>query len=366
MAGVSSPSPRELSARDLAALTVLRRLPAKAGRRLLSPTDRILIASDLHLGDGGKRDDFRRNAELVSRALREYYLPRGYSLILNGDVEELQRFELAAVRRAWKPFFDLLAEFARGPGLHKIFGNHDFELSLRADPYPAAELLESLWLEYGENRLLLFHGHQASAFLTGFAPLVGFVLRYIATPLGIQAYSTSQDSRRKYRVERRAYAFAAGQRAVALIGHTHRPLFESLSKLDSLKYRIEALCRLYPEAAPTDRAALEQEIRRSRTELDRLYDKGEGPRTSDTLYNSRLLVPCLFNSGCAVGKRGFTALEIRQGAIALVHWFDRTRSERYLHDGDQNAERLGDSDCYRVVLKEDSLDYVFTRIRLLT
>lgn len=351
---------------DIPALSTLHRLLAKAATRPLCSGERLVIASDLHLGDGGKRDDFRRNSGLVMSAFRDYYLARGYGLILNGDIEELQRFELAAVRRAWGPFYELLKEFARGPGLRKIFGNHDLELSLRSDPYPAAELNEALRLTSGDDSLLVFHGHQASAFLTTFLALAGFVLRYVATPLGIRAYSTSQDSRKKYRVERLVYAFSAGERVVSLIGHTHRPLFESLSKLDSLKFRIEALCRRYPEAPAAEREALAEAIRRSRQELEDLYDKGESPGCTSALYNSRLLVPCLFNSGCAVGKRGFTALEIRDGKIALVHWFDRRRSDRYLHEHDEPVEHLGDSDYYRVVIKEDSLDYVFTRIRLLT
>jgi predicted phosphodiesterase len=365
MAGVRPPATAQSPA-DLPALSSLHRLLAKAGTRQVRPGDRLLIASDLHLGDGGRRDDFRRNSGLMIGALRDYYLRHGYCLILNGDIEELQRFELAAVRRAWGQFYTLLEEFARGPGLHKIFGNHDFELSLRGDSYPASELLESLCLTSGENRLLVFHGHQASGFLSSFLALAGFVLRYVATPLGIRAHSTSQDSRKKYRVERRVYAFSAGERIVSLIGHTHRPLFESLSKLDALKYRIEALCRRYSETPPGERAALAEEIHRSRTEVDALYEEGEHLGCTNALYNTRLLVPCLFNSGCAVGKRGFTALEIREGSIALVHWFDRQRSDRHLRSHEEPVERLGDSDYYRVILKEESLDYVFTRLRLLT
>jgi hypothetical protein len=97
-------------------------------------------------------------------------------------------------------------------------------------------------------------------------------------------------------------------------------------------------------------------------------------------------VPCLFNSGCAVGKRGFTALEIEDERIALVHWFDRRRSDRHLRRApgptgvfgvsdvgleetpDRSPlppEQLGDSDFFRLVLNRDSLDYIFTRIRLL-
>jgi len=364
----------------------LRRLFSEVQRRELGGGERILIASDLHLGNGGARDDFRRNAPLFEAALRDYYLPRGYLLVLNGDIEELQRFTLPQVRRAWSRIFDLFAEFRRGPGLIKIFGNHDYVLSLRGDPFPAEELLEGLCLSHQDRCLFVFHGHQASLFQERFMSLSGLVLRYIATPLGFRSYSTSQDSRRKFRVERRVYTFASARKLVSLIGHTHRPLFESLSKIDSLRFRIEQLCRQYAAGGGDHKSALEEEIRHSKEEVDRLYEvKREIPHTS-SLYNSRFMVPCLFNSGCAVGKRGLTALEIRGEQIALVHWFDRRRSDRYLRSAPEPArasevpgvgleelpdpapprpEQLGDSDFFRLVLNQDSLDYIFTRIRLL-
>jgi predicted phosphodiesterase len=364
----------------------LRRLFGEVPRRELGGAERILIASDLHLGNGGGRDDFRRNAPLFEAALRDYYLPRGYLLVLNGDIEELQRFTLPQVRRAWSPIFELFAEFRRGPGLYKIYGNHDYELSLRGDAFPAEELLEGLCLSHQDQCLFVFHGHQASLFQERFMSLSGLALRYIATPLGFRSYSTSQDSRRKFRVERRVYTFSSVRKLVSLIGHTHRPLFESVSKIDSLRFRIEQLCRLYAADGQDDKDALEEEIRRSKAEVESLYEiKREIPHTP-SLYNSRFLVPCLFNSGCAVGKRGFTALEIEDERIALVHWFDRRRSDRHLRRApgptgvfgvsdvgleetpDRSPlppEQLGDSDFFRLVLNRDSLDYIFTRIRLL-
>ena len=52
----------------------LQRLLDNALRVPLSAADRIVILSDLHLGDGGPRDDFRQNASLVHDVLRDYYL----------------------------------------------------------------------------------------------------------------------------------------------------------------------------------------------------------------------------------------------------------------------------------------------------
>jgi UDP-2,3-diacylglucosamine pyrophosphatase LpxH len=338
--------------------TALAFLAEGAPVRRLSRGEKVVVFSDLHLGDGGRRDDFLPNAELLTGALRRYYLPDRYTLVLNGDVEELQRFHLPKIRRQWAGFYELLGEFARRGRLERLVGNHDAELALLDDPYPAPRLLESLRLVLGGGEsLLLFHGHQASYLQTRFLGLVAVLLRYVANPLGIRNWSVARASRRRFRVERRVYAFARNLRQVVLMGHTHRPLFESLSKLDALRFRIENLCRQIP-AGGRRRAALERELAARKEELEQvLARRGRDP--GGTLYESPLLVPCLFNSGCCIGKRGLTGLEIAEGSIALVHWFDQDRSG---HAG----EALAGTPYRREVLEREPLDYLFTRVRLLS
>jgi predicted phosphodiesterase len=246
--------------------------------------DRLVISSDLHLGDGGRRDDFRPNADLYRTVLRDHYLRRGFTLILNGDIEELLRFTLKAVRERWAELFELFAEFAGGAGLYKIFGNHDLELSLLDDPFPADRLLEGLRLSYQGQTLLVFHGHQASPLAEKLHALTGIVLRYLANPLGIGNYTASRSSRKRFRVERRVYAFAIREKIISIIGHTHRPLFESLSKVDFLKFRIEGLCREYPQADAARREQLAGEIRLAREELESLYGKKNVDADRGSLY----------------------------------------------------------------------------------
>jgi hypothetical protein len=53
--------------------------------RRMDGSDRFVVLSDLHLGNGGDGDDFVRNADLCAQVLRNYYLDRGFILILNGD-----------------------------------------------------------------------------------------------------------------------------------------------------------------------------------------------------------------------------------------------------------------------------------------
>ncbi len=76
-------------------------------------------------------------------------------------------------------------------------------------------------------------------------------------------------------------------------------------------------------------------------------------------------MPCLFNSGCCIGRRGVTGLEVAEGSIALVHWFDRDRRGRFLASQRRSAEPLEGGPYHRVVLEQDSLAYLSTRVRLL-
>ena len=100
---------------------------------------------------------------------------------------------------------------------------------------------------------------------------------------------------------------------MAVIGHTHRPLFESLSRIDYLKFQIESLCRSYPAADAAGKAFLEEKIRAYQQDLQYTLTKDRKNGSRSSLYDSGRLVPCVFNSGCATGKRGITALEITGG-----------------------------------------------------
>ena len=61
-----------------------------------------------------------------------------------------------------------------------------------------------------------------------------------------------------------------------------------------------------------------------------------------------------------------TCLEIDQEKIRLVHWFDKNISKKYLKQTGYAPEQLGDTDFYRMVINEESLAYIFARIKFLT
>lgn len=332
----------------------------------LPKSHRIVVFSDLHLGNGGSNDDFRRNSQLFTAVLRDYYLLNGYTLILNGDVEELQRFTLKAVQRTWASLYELFDRFYEDGRLVKTVGNHDHELYTIHHPGYRYRVRPSVRYRYHENDIFIIHGHQASNYFERWHTLNSFALRYIANPLKITSKSVAHDSRKKYRTERRVYEFSTGRKIITIIGHTHRPLFESHSKIDELKFKIENSLRAYSSAAERKQKRIRKDVLMYKDELSRLYEKHEATGLGSSLYNE-LLVPSVFNSGCIIGKRGMTGIEIVDGDISLVQWFDARTNKEHLKDAKENEILgLGDSPYHRRIIKTDSLEYVFARIRLLS
>jgi predicted phosphodiesterase len=338
-------------------------LIADSPHEALGDSDRLLVLSDLHLGNGGKRDDLRPNRALVLATLSRYYLQRGFTLVLNGDIEDLSKFDYEDVHSAWGEFYGILAEFHARGRLRKIVGNHDLGLELRKDlPWP---LLPSLLLEWQGKRLFLFHGHQASAFFVKYDKVQDFFLRYFARPLGIRNGSVATDSRKRFKTERKIYRAARLLGIVAIAGHTHRPLFESHAKWDSLRWTIEKLIDEHAGAEPGRRAEIRELVAIYRDELDRMKRKERSPARSRSLYDDgNLLIPCYFNSGCGTGSHGYTALEIEASNIALVHWTG-SGTKSYIEKEAVAKEGLDGTSFGRYVLCRDSLERVFDRIELL-
>ena len=327
---------------------------------------KTVFLSDLHLGNGGDLDDFKKNADLVMSVLRNFYLPLNYTLVLNGDIEELHRFPYLDIRRQWSALYSIFDDFIRKDKFFKMAGNHDFRLFSLKHDRARERLFESLKLIYNDDQVIFaFHGHQASHLNIKNKELISFVLRNFANPLHIKNRSTAHREHKKFRIEKNAYRFSSENKIISIIGHTHRPLFESLAKIDSLKFKIEHLCRAYHLASSAEKKSIEEEIQFHKQKLEFQYKKNRKNGSRSSLYNSRLLIPCLFNSGCTIGKRGITSLEIEKDQIRLIYWFDGSRNGTYFKHQEYSPEQLTNSDFYRTVLKSDSLDYIFSRIKLL-
>lgn len=331
----------------------------------LNSQSKWVIFSDLHMGDGGSTDDFKANSDLFIAALDQHYYQKDFDLILNGDVEELQRFSMKKIRKRWGEVYDVFDKFAKDRRLLKTIGNHDLEITTMED-YPFDyKHLDAFKLHHKDNDLFVFHGHQASKKFQKHNQIIGLTLKYLANPLGIKNYSVAHDSRKQYNIEKRAYGYSAFNKIASVIGHTHRPLFESLHKVERLKYKIEQLCRELAQKNSRDKS-LEASIKANKKDLKKYYKKNEDTNFQNYVYNTIFHIPCLFNSGCVIGKRGMTCLEIEEEKIRLVHWFDKKISKKYLQKSGYEPEELDGTDYYRMVLNEESLDYIFTRIKFLS
>lgn len=321
----------------------------------------IVIFSDFHLGDGSIKDDFSHNSALTMAALEEYYR-MGYILILNGDVEELQKFELTKIMNRWKSLYSIFDRFEKEGRLIRLVGNHDLALLLSEDF--GVQVRESILFKRGEDEIFIFHGHQASRRYAMYNEYVGLLLKYLVSPLPVRNISVSHDNRKKKKLEERVYSYSIRKGLLSIIGHTHRPLFESLSKTDYVKYNIERLCRQYAISESSQRSLIESEIQDLKKHLVRtLPDK---KKDFGSIYHGDFVVPCMFNSGCVLGKRGISCIELNRNDISLHYWFDKDRSKRYLRYDGYDTSQLTGTSFYRTLIKQESLDYVFGRVRLLT
>ncbi|MEI8096001.1 MAG: metallophosphoesterase [Spirochaetales bacterium] len=334
-------------------------------RRKVLRGERFVILSDLHMGRGDRKDDFLRNGALFVDALEHYYLPRGFTLILNGDIEELLRVPRAEIVRAWKPVYDLFARFRDRGKLIWLIGNHEILPGKQSDPYYTDHFDgESLILELPGQDIFVFHGHQAGVANSGrYNQAIGWSLRLFANSLGIGNTSVAHDSQKKFKLEKAIYEFSRGKKLLSVMGHTHRPLFESLSKQESLGIQIERLCRDFPAADEGRKAWIRRSVRNLRRDYLRAQQTAQ-PLVS-RVYGD-MLVPCLFNAGCAVGKRGFTSLELKSGHLGLVSWTSPDRSDRLGDYRGTKPPRLHGEGAYRSVLRRESLDYISSRVELLS
>ena len=332
-----------------------------------NPDEKWVIYSDLHMGNGTRRDDFARNAGLFHSTLADYYQPRGYKLILNGDTEELHKFNYNRIYKAWKNIYTQFDLFARDNRLIKTVGNHDARLIMNlknAHPYRMDTVIRITGLDYP---VLIYHGHQVSALYERFNDISRIGVRYFAMPLGIMNYSVAHDSRKRHYMEKRIYNYSRQEQIVSIIGHTHRPLFESLTMAETLRFRIEILLNQYSKASAEKKVEIGKEISEYREDLIKWRIRKSRPDLQSGIYaKDDIPLPCMFNSGAVIGKRGITCLEITGGKIRLMHWFNNETDEQYLHRSTRKLKTLPGGRVHRLELRQATMEYVMDSLRLLS
>jgi len=345
-------------------MATMKTMYEQARREEIGPSSKLVFLSDLHMGNGSSRDDFRQNAGLVGDALASRYLADGYTLVLNGDIEDLYKFKPVAIRMAYSDLYGIFKSFDERGKLIKIVGNHDLAMLLYDDH--GFTLDHALRLDRPDGSILAFHGHQSSKLFMKYNYLTDFIVRYVANPLKIQNAEVPMTSKRRFKAERRIYRASKELGIVTIAGHTHRPLFESFSKYDTLRWNIELLLRRYSTEGPEAKEKTATLIGIYSAEFKRLSKKERKSKVSRSLYErEELLVPCMFNSGCATGKNGFTAVEISGDEISLVYWTKAGIARTYIDREALGRDDLAGTSWTKYTIASDSLEYVMARAKLL-
>jgi predicted phosphodiesterase len=285
-----------------------------------SATERFVIFSDMHKGAKSGSDDFAFCENNYLKAL-EYYDAQNFTFISLGDAEELWENTLAAVKKANKGSFEKEKLFLNRNAFIKVFGNHDLEWD--NSPFAAIEL-ESIFgqkVPIYEGAILrtniagksidifLTHGHQGDELSDGNWFSKWFVAKIwgpLQAYLSINPNTPAYYDHLKTEHNRYMYEWIAQQKDKLLItGHTHQPVFQSVTHLESL-YQKLAVARVADDTVTI--AKIEAEI---------IAKKFAGqPQPDFTGYQ-----PTYFNSGCCCFNDGdITGIEIDGESIRLIKW----------------------------------------------
>ncbi len=297
--------------------------------------DRLVVLSDMHRGTRDRADDFLPCEESYKRAL-DHYVESGYTLVLLGDAEELWKSPPEKVIAAYPGVYEREGRFHAEGRLLRIWGNHDEEW---ASPILVEQMLDPVsppgGLRVGESLLLevrsgvetlghlfLVHGHQGTGFSDTLAFLARFTVRFVWKPLqhvsraSRTAPSANRRVREKHNRATRKWA-ESHDKLLLITGHTHRPVFASISILDELERRLGIdIDRI---TARSDDEEFWDDVVTDCMKRGWLGDAAPcGPPAPD---GRKLLQPSLFNSGCCCFNDGrITGIEISDGAIRLVLW----------------------------------------------
>lgn len=289
----------------------------------LGASERMVIFSDQHKGARDGADDFQRCERTYNAALA-YYDKLGYRLVELGDVEELWENRLKEVLAAYEHTLRLAARFTEGGRYTRIYGNHDiawkdagmFRDRLRRYGYGDVEPIEALRIVVRDDadrpviELFLAHGHQGTASSDRFAffskLFVRFGWRWLQRLINRPWNTPSVDWALRGTHAKDMEEWAARERRVLIVGHTHMPVFFENSKP--------------PPDPPADPGAADdrdaEALRLAReqwaaAEIVRLAHQPPIP----------LEKPCYFNTGCcSFGDGDITGLEIAAGEIRLIRW----------------------------------------------
>jgi UDP-2,3-diacylglucosamine pyrophosphatase LpxH len=350
--------------RNRALNLALNRARALSGM-LLQDGQRYIIFSDLHKGRRTRADEFRF-CEATYLAALDHYFKTGYTLVVLGDAEELwEEPDIGAVMRANADVLESEARF-HPQRYVRVEGNHDNawrnEQFVRQflDPiFPGIqvrrEFLLQVPLEGGRiGDILMVHGHQGT--------LDGDIFDFIPPELlplyrdfqnitDLGHNSPSQDACLRGMQDAFLYRWASAHKDLILVaGHTHRPVWTSLTHLDKLLNNLHYLIGHRQGYKPDTYTQKVHELLVEIDERERKY-----PPCNDTVKTRS----CYFNTGCCVFEDGdITGIEIDGGSkdksdkegrpaeIRLVKWGKTSKA------GAEQAGRIARLELERQILQE--------------
>jgi predicted phosphodiesterase len=288
---------------------------------------KFIIFSDQHKGRKNGADDFLE-AEPNYLAALDHYCNDNFCFINLGDSEELWENTLWQVRKKNKLTFDAEKRFITQNNYVKVFGNHDLywdtspisSFDLKGIFGEAVRIYEGVLLpvSIGDKSLHIFctHGHQGDASSDGnwFSKFfVGWIWAPLQAFIRINPNTPAYDATKKSLHNQIMYEWSSEQKDLILItGHTHQPVFGSLTHLERL-YKKYQIAEYNKEEAVL--AGLRDEIRKRENEVGAVS------------LNYMKMKPTYFNSGCCCYSDGdITGIEIEKGCIRLIKWTRRDES----------------------------------------
>jgi len=314
----------------------IEKQPGKKGPLLATEGEngKFIIFSDQHKGAKNGADDFMFCEPNYLAAL-DYYNENGFFFISLGDNEELWENRWPAVKKNNQASFEKERKFIERNAFIKIYGNHDLAWNTDLDTALKMESIYGQKINVYEGMILqlavgaqeqlgvstqelpnaqltifLTHGHQGDAQSDGnwfskffvahiWAPLQAYLKVNPNTP----AYNTTK----KTLHNRIMYEWAGHQQNTLLItGHTHQPVFESLTHLE----------RLYRRLLQAQNANDKDIIDELKKEI-----KLREPQFTAVSADYLEMKPNYFNSGCCCFSDGdITGIEIENGCIRMIKW----------------------------------------------
>lgn len=286
-------------------------------------TGKFIIFSDQHKGAGDHADDFAGASKNYTAAL-QYYYDQGFTFINLGDSEELWENKPEPVLKCYSAVLQQEIAFHQANRYIKLFGNHDLlwfgNDAVQQFLYPLfsenLKVYEGVVLQTNVEgkplEIYMTHGHQgdlvsdSNAFSKWF---VGRIWVPIQRWLDFNVNTPAKDFHLRDRHNQIMYEWTLQRSNTILItGHTHKPVFESLSHLQRLAKQLEQARQQEDVQKESD---IQTEIKKKKAEYG----------TKEAIAPAEAIRPAYYNTGCCCFNDGdITGMEIADGNLRLVRW----------------------------------------------